>query len=336
MSQRILIIKLGALGDVIRTTPLLRALEGEVTWVTSAAAQPLLNNNSIITKLLTIDQPGFRLDGGYDLVINLEDDVQSATLASSVAAGTIVGPYLHQGSVTYNSSRAEWFDMSLVSRYGRATADQLKLRNNKTYQELIFDAAGLAFQGEEPVLNLALTNAPTRSLIGIEERAGSIWPTKRWTRYQDLADRLKDSGYSVKVFHQRDTVVEYANDIYECEFVICGDTLAMHIALALEKRVVALFTCTSPYEIHGYGRLVKVVSPLLERHFYRRDYSPAPADAISASVVEQQFRDLVRRPKAVPFLVGADSMRDSLRHRAGDEATKGSVAPAAPGLTEMH
>jgi hypothetical protein len=44
--------------------------------------------------------------------------------------------------------------------------------------------------------------------------------------------------------------------------------LALHIALALKKKVVALFTCTSWHEIHGYGRMEKIVSPLLEKYFY--------------------------------------------------------------------
>jgi heptosyltransferase II len=313
MYRRILIIKLGALGDVIRTTPLLRTLKGEVTWVTSAAALPLLSDNPFITKLITIDQPDCQFEAEYDLVINLEDDVQCAILSSSVAAGVIVGPYLDHGSITYNPTRAAWFDMSLVSRYGKTTADQLKLKNRETYQELIFEAIGLKFRGEDPVLSLGLTNELRPSLIGIEERAGSVWPTKRWTGYRDLADRLQASGYSVRFFQQRDTVMEYANDINECEFVISGDTLAMHLALALAKRVVALFTCTSPYEICGYGRLAKVVSPLLEHHYYKREYSPDPGNAISVSDVEQHLRNLAQRRDAVPFVPAPVPMPDSVR-----------------------
>jgi hypothetical protein len=137
---------------------------------------------------------------------------------------------------------------------------------------------------------LPLTKTASPALIGIEERAGTVWPTKRWTRYRDLAYRLEDMGYKVKFFEQRDSVIEYANDINECDLIICGDTLAMHIALALSKRVVALFTCTSPHEIYGYGRLAKVVSPLLGRYFYRREYAAEPANAISISVVEESFR----------------------------------------------
>lgn len=292
MARQVLIIKLGALGDVIRTTPLLRVLDDDITWVTSAMAAPLLKGALGIDRLLIGEEPDFHLNHRYDLVINLEDDRTSAALASSSAAGAIVGPYLGESGITYDTFASEWFDMSLSSRYGRAKADELKMRNRKTYQEMIFSALGLTFRGEDPVLNLHFQQAPVSGLVGIEERAGGVWPTKRWNRYGELAGRLEALGYRTRFFRQRESVVDYASDINECEYVISGDTLAMHIALALGKKVVALFTCTSPHEIYGYGRLGKVVSPLIEQYFYRREYSPEPANAISIDDVEECFRTL--------------------------------------------
>ncbi len=38
--MKILIIKLGALGDVVRTTVLLNELDGEIHWLTSQLARP--------------------------------------------------------------------------------------------------------------------------------------------------------------------------------------------------------------------------------------------------------------------------------------------------------
>lgn len=292
MVKQTLIIKLGALGDVIRTTPLLRVLDAEITWVTSSLARPLLEENPLIAQLVVMDEPGFHLDRRYELVINLEDDIPAAELASCAAAGDIVGPYLNGSGVAYNTSSSEWFDMSLSSRHGREKADELKMRNRKTYQEMIFSALGMAFAGEDPVLDLPLQKTTIPGLIGIEERAGGVWPNKRWNRYGELAARLEALGYRTKFFKQRESVIDYADDINECEFVICGDTLAMHIGLALKKKVVALFTCTSPYEIYGYGRLGKVVSPLLEHYFYQREYSPEPADAIATADVEDCFRTI--------------------------------------------
>src|SRR5207249_11169569 len=44
--MNILIIKLGATGDVVRTTPLLRRLSGSVTWITAARNAVLLDGLS--------------------------------------------------------------------------------------------------------------------------------------------------------------------------------------------------------------------------------------------------------------------------------------------------
>ncbi|HEX3744903.1 MAG TPA: glycosyltransferase family 9 protein [Bryobacteraceae bacterium] len=301
MTKRILIIKLGALGDVIRTTPLLRALDGDVTWVTSSLALPLLRNSPAIATLVAKDELRVRPAGKYDLVVNLEDDIESAKLASAAVEGdgTIVGPYMNATCVTYDASSSEWFDMSLSSRHGRELADALKMRNRKTYQEMIFAALGLIFRGEDPVLNLPLRKTLVRGLVGIEERAGGVWPNKQWNRYRELADRLEALGYRTRSFEQRESVIDYVDDINECEFVICGDTLAMHIALALRRQTIALFTCTSPHEIHGYGRLRKIVSPLLDRYFYKREYSPEAANAITLAEVESCFRMIADRPTGV-------------------------------------
>src|SRR5262249_35001924 len=169
MSKTILIIKLGALGDVIRTTPLLRVLHGDITWVTSMMALPLLENNSAIKTLSAIDAPDFCFYRPYDLVINLEDDIDSARLASACAGGWIVGPHVSGTGVTYSASCNEWFDMSLSSRFGRQAADQLKLRNRKTYQDMIFASVRAAFSGQEPILNLPLRKRTIPGLVGIEE-----------------------------------------------------------------------------------------------------------------------------------------------------------------------
>ena len=79
----VLIIKVGALGDVVRTTPLLRVLEGNITWVTAARAVPLLEGNPYIDRIRRIEAGPERLLGDkYDLVINLEDEPAAAKLAS--------------------------------------------------------------------------------------------------------------------------------------------------------------------------------------------------------------------------------------------------------------
>ena len=291
--MNVLIIKLGALGDVVRTTPLLRVLEAKVTWVTAARAVPLLEGNPYIERIHRMeDGVDDLLEDKYDLVINLEDEPAAAKLASKFEKATIVGAYVGDHGVTYTDSASPWFDMSLISRFGKSKADEIKMSNRKTYQEFIFAMIGRPFRGEEYVLEMPLTKLPEAGMVGLEARAGDVWPMKRWNKYEELAERLKDAGFKTKVFQQRERLVDYADDINECEYIVCGDTLAMHLGLALRKKVAAIFTCTTPHEICDYGRMIPVVSPLYTKYFYRRDFVPEAADAIATDSVFQAVRQM--------------------------------------------
>lgn len=291
--MKTLIIKLGALGDVVRTTPLLRVLKGEVCWVTSRPALPLLPARRLAAAL-PLEAAGEIRGGRFDLVLSLDEDRRAAALASRIDAGRRIGTYLDEsGALRYTRESASWFDMSLVSRLGRAAADRRKLANTRTYQEHLFAMLGRRFSGEEYLIGPA-PRIPGRAArarrVGLDARAGARWPMKRWPGYRTLARRLEEDGLRPVFFRQRRRLEDFAADIAACDRVVCGDTLTMHLALALRVPAVALFLCTSPAEIHGYGRLAKVVSPLWKRHFYGRGRSRAPGEAVSVGEVLARAR----------------------------------------------
>ena len=291
--MKTLIIKLGALGDVLRTTPLLRALPSDVTWVAGKEALPLLPRRrlaSVLSREAAAGLAGAR----FDLVLCLEEDRRAAALASSVEAGRIIGTCLApDGRLCYTADAAPWFDMSLISRMGKARADRRKLANTRTYQEHLFAMLGRRFSGEEYLLGPAASprarsSRPLR--VGLDGRASPRWPMKRWRGYRALARRLEQDGLRVAFFRQRARLTDFVRDVAACDLVVCGDTLTMHLALALRIPTVALFICTSPAEIHGYGRLSKVVSPLWKECAYGRGSAPEPGEAITVAEVHEQVR----------------------------------------------
>ncbi|MCK4401089.1 glycosyltransferase family 9 protein [bacterium] len=293
MKSNILIIKLGALGDVVRTTSLLRVLDGNIFWVTAKSALPLLPADKL--KVIEINEAETLSNLSFDLILCLDDDYKAANLATMLKKKTLIGSYIDKNnSLTYTDSSREWFDMGLMSRFGKEKADAIKKANKKTYQEIIFRMCGNKFNEEEYLLNQNLPKPrkqESRTIIGIEARAGDRWPMKQWNKWQELAAALKADGCEVRFFVQRQQIADYVQDINECDLVICGDTLAMHIALSLKKRIVAIFICTSPTEIYDYGRMIKITSPFLKRVFYRRDYIPEAVNAISVKTVYQSVRD---------------------------------------------
>ncbi len=93
MPYRILIIKLGALGDVLRTTPVLPVLrtqypDAHITWVTEPSCLPLLAGNPNIQRLLALDNVAclpLQVEE-FDLLLSIDKESAAAALATLVKA----------------------------------------------------------------------------------------------------------------------------------------------------------------------------------------------------------------------------------------------------------
>ena len=283
--MRVLIIKLGATGDVVRTTPLLRQLDGPVSWVTAASNLSLLEGIDRPVRCVSWEDRRRISDTAYDLVINLEDDLETSRFLKELKFKQLFGAHL-QGNdrLAYTLDSRDWFDLSLISAYGRQEADRLKLLNRRTYQELIFAGLGLAFGGEPYYLP---PSKPTglQGHVAISPTAGAVWPMKKWAYYEELKNELESTGLTVKVLQNRPTLLEHLADVQGHSCLVSGDSLPMHLALGSGVRCVSIFTCTSPWEIYGYGLQEKIVSPLLEQFFYKRDYDRSATAAISLEQV---------------------------------------------------
>ena len=156
--MKILIIKLGALGDVIRTTSILAGLKSkyancEIYWVAKKDASDFLKNNHMVDKIFLVNETKKILSSKYDLVISLDDDYKACELASACGK-KIIGAYMNNGKRAYSDDSSLWFDMGLLSRLGKEKADGIKARNRKTYQEIMYMILGLDYKKQEPILML--------------------------------------------------------------------------------------------------------------------------------------------------------------------------------------
>jgi len=207
MGYKILIIKLGAMGDILQTTPLLTALKREhqqshVTWVVNPASWDLLNDNPLIDRLIRADSDAIlRLDiEKFDLAINLDKEIGAVGLMMRTNAKTKHGFGLHESGNIYplNELSEYAFDLGL--------SDELKFeKNTKTYQEFSFEQAGVKFNGEEYILPVddaeerhaqaffaSAGVKPGDTVIGLNTGAGPVFQTKKWTveGFVELADLI--------------------------------------------------------------------------------------------------------------------------------------------------
>ena len=307
--MNILIIKLAAIGDVLRTTAVLPALKEkypdcDISWVTESKSFDILKNNEFIDKIYLIDEnlKEKLKEIVFDLIINLDDDTEACALSSSLNSKKIIGSYLENEKKTYTEDSTPWFDMGLSSRYGKEKADELKALNKKTYPEILFSILninGNKYKIHKPILNLQKedlkfakeftekNNIERKELvIGINTGAGGRWQDKKLSieKTVELVDKLNsklkcrillfggpeetERNEKIKQGMKTDIIdagcnnalMEFASLVNLCKILVTSDSLALHIGVALKKKVVAFFYPTSPYEIELYGKGKKIIS----------------------------------------------------------------------------
>jgi hypothetical protein len=207
----------------------------------------------------------------------------------------IFGAYVDSPKrLRYTENSKCWFDLSLISSYGRKGADRLKLLNRQTYQELIFTGLGLRFAGDPYLLPNSIETGLSGD-VAIAADAGHVWPMKKWAYYGELKTMLEKRGLTVNILPERRSLLEHLADVRNHRCLVSGDSLPMHFALGTRTPSVTLFTCTSPWEIYDYGIQKKIVSPRLEEFFYKRGYDKRATEAIS---VDEVFNAVISQLEA--------------------------------------
>lgn len=285
-----LIVKIGASGDVVRTTSLLHISGGwDVDWFVGKENRQLLPH-SLIRNIIT-DARQIPEHTTYDRVISLEDDPAIIReIFARIDAREVFGSFVNKkAEMDYTEDSSTWFDMSLISKFGIEKANELKLANRLSYQEILFNSMGHDFRGESYILPSPLPSSDLRGDIAVAPIAGKRWPMKNWFYFNDLISLLS-RDFKVNILPERPTILEHAGDISNHSLVISNDSLPMHLALGLGLPAVAFFTCTSPWEIYDYGLLTKLVSPELARYFFKKEYVD---DAVKSISLESAYKAVV-------------------------------------------
>ncbi len=330
LTESVLIIKLDAMGDVLRTTCLLPIMaqawpQARITWITRFESVPLLENNPYVAEVVPYGAEAILqlMCRSFDKLINLDAGKASAALAAAARSREKIGYLLSEkGYVQATGPEAqEWLRLGVF--------DDLKKANKRTYQEIMCSIIGLPSEGIRYVLELSDREIEEardhllslgldlgRSIIGIHTGAGSRWPQKQWaeTSLVALVDRLKrevgddlqillfggpsEEGTNRRILEALDFPVfsagchnpvrHFAALVKHCSVVLSGDSLAMHVALAMNRRVVVLFGPTSHAEIELFGLGEKVFSNLECLGCYRNTCSIRPncMDLISVEMVK--------------------------------------------------
>lgn len=205
--MKILVVKHGALGDVVRTSWLLPGLHvtcgpsTQVDWLTAPAAADILRFNPLVDRVLT---DAHQLRRHYDWVLSLDDEVPALEAVDSVTCDRLSGALLRSGQREYTPDMAPWFDMGLLSRHGKAAADALKVANRQSHSQLFSAMLGIPVEAgsfynseaREARWRALLRGDAQGALFGINPFAGGRWHSKALpeSTLAALVSRLVDDG----------------------------------------------------------------------------------------------------------------------------------------------
>lgn len=263
--EKVLIIKLGysetmdpeisritSLGDVLRTTVILHHFKGaQVTWLVDEKAVALLEGNPRIQRILTYDLSSvLQLSHErFDTVINLEKVPGVCALADSIKAWRRFGFRFDA-----ETGEARAYD-HCEQVYTLCQNPDIKRRHTESWQKILMESIGARWTGQEYILGYK-PRTSVRFDVGLNHAVGAKWPTKAWPEpsWKALAGLLQRSGRTVTWQEGFDDIHQYIDWIHSCRTLVTGDSLGLHIALALRKNVVVLYGPTNSNETYFYGR----------------------------------------------------------------------------------
>jgi len=289
-THRILIVKLGALGDVIRSTALLvryRKLypNAHITWITHSP--DILPHDGSIDVIAKFEYknifPLFSQE--FDIAINLDKDVEACTLLAQVRAKKKYGFTLENGHLAGTNAASE---RKIVT----GLFDDESKANTKSYPQEIFEICEMDFQKEEPLLNVnkdfvkkwesLKEKAKGKKIVGLNTGCGPRWSTRLWpdTYWLELIGQLQKAGYFPvalggpdedvrnKAFAAKTgcyypgtySLAEFIAITANCDLIVSAVSMMMHIAIGLKRPLVLFNNIFNKHEFEMYGRGI-IVEP---------------------------------------------------------------------------
>lgn len=262
--MKILLIKLGALGDVLRTTPLLTALKrrypkAKLRWVVDKSCAPVLEKVALIDELEPFGPRTLETlrRERFDLVINLDKESEALDAVMAAQADKKMG--------FGRTPEGKLCALDELSDYALRLGidDELKFRHNKkTYQQISFEQAGMSFNGEEYLFDvdpaseafavewlnkLGAPAAPTvtQPIIGLNTGSGRRFAGKRLPieSYIALAEK-------------------FTNDLKAAVFLLGGED-EIDRNLEIVRRSHAKIFNTGSHSIHRFAAILRRCSVVI-------------------------------------------------------------------------
>lgn len=274
VGDRILVVRMGAMGDVLHTLPAVAAL-GRATWMIKPRWLPLIEGNPAVAAIRT--SPSW---GGFDRAYDFQGLIKSAVFARMAARETI-------GFDVPREAPAKWLYTRRVARAGAHVVDHN--------------------------LGLAGASGPARFWIPEGHEEGRLpegafvlacplagWGAKQWpmVNYRELAKRIPVplvlNGPPGSGLDHESSLAGLIHATRRATAVLGVDSGPLHLAAALGKPGLAIYGPTDPARNGPYGGTIQVLRSASASTTYRRTREPAPSMlAITPEMVAAELEQIL-------------------------------------------
>jgi heptosyltransferase-1 len=278
MSPKILIVRLGAFGDIVHAVPVLAALrhrwsDARIDWVVDRRYRRVLDLVSGLDDVIEVGATSWPLAlpalrrGGYDIAIDLQGLMKSAAIAKGSGARRVLG--FHRDHLRERAARIFYTEAVVPPASGHVVEKNMAA------------LAALGIIAGPPQFPLVVPPSPVvdeaRAALGLKpgDRFAVInpsagWPNKQWPpeRYGAVAAHLLkrhglksaviwgpgERALAAKVADSSDAAAEVAPSttlgalaalLRAAAVIISGDTGPLHLATALRTPAIGVFGPTS-------------------------------------------------------------------------------------------
>ena len=294
--MKVLVIRFSSLGDVILTTAFLYALRKEcssceIWYVTKSEFAEILKDQPYIDRLIYLERKeniihlSKRIDAEFDCIFDLHNNLRSTLLRNIIKAKKvkIVEKHiLYRYKLLKKSKGLTKFIKNRTTK--DVVEDELNLL--KPYKHIKDDAS------IKPVLYLNRTKSFKKPVIAVAP--GARWKTKQWpTEYfielinkldiyynptillfgskdeVKIADNIFSKSKNVLNFVGKLSIAETASYMRSSDVAVSNDSGLMHMAIALDIPVVAMFGPT----VKGFGFFPRGRNTIIEKNLECRPCS---------------------------------------------------------------
>jgi heptosyltransferase I len=304
-AANILVLRLGALGDIVHALPAVASLrlsfpDARIAWLAAARWFPLLQGNPAIDELIPFERDGLRaLSGSWRRLRGVRPEIalDLQGLLQSAVAGRLSRPKRFLG---FDAAVArEPLASMMYSERIRVTGPHRVERNLQ-----LVAAAGAQNLTEEAFIPPGRLEGelPAGDFVLASPFAG--WGSKQWPLafYGQLADRLDQEGLEL-VLNVAPERAREAQSLARVRVLVSGldglifatrratavvgvDSGPLHVAAALKKPGVALFGPTDPAQTGPFRSPMEVLRIADATTTYKRsDATHAAMSGLSAEAV---------------------------------------------------